>query len=119
MTIDPTAFFKPEFVNRIDEIIRFQPLTQDEIRSIVDIQLEELSKRLAERRLELYVTDKAKDRLAEWGYDPVFGARPLRRVIQREVANPVAQAVLGSRYAEGERITVDFDPSNPDRLELS
>ena len=119
LTIDPTAFFKPEFVNRIDEIIRFQPLTQDEIRSIVDIQLEELSKRLAERRLELYVTDKAKDRLAEWGYDPVFGARPLRRVIQREVANPVAQAVLGSRYAEGERITVDFDPSNPDRLELS
>ena len=119
LTVDPTAFFKPEFVNRIDEIIGFQPLTQDEIRSIVDIQLEELSKRLKERRLELYVTDKAKDRLAEWGYDPVFGARPLRRVIQREVANQVAQAVLGSRYAEGERITVDFDPSNPDRLELS
>ncbi len=119
LTVDPTAFFKPEFVNRIDEIIRFVPLSEAQIRSIVDIQLEQLKKRMAAQRMELYVTDKAKDRLAEWGYDPVFGARPLRRVIQREVADLVAQAILSAHYAEGERFTVDIDPNDPDRLELS
>ena len=119
LTVDPAAFFKPEFVNRIDEIIRFVPLSEAQIRSIVDIQLEQLKKRMAAQRMELYVTDKAKDRLAEWGYDPVFGARPLRRVIQREVADLVAQAILSAHYAEGERFTVDIDPNDPDRLELS
>ena len=104
---DPVAFFKPEFVNRIDDIVRFRPLTEEDLAVIVGIQLGRLRTRLAERRLSLEVTDQAEQLLARRGYDPDFGARPLRRVIQREVEDPLALAVLEGRYPEGSTVVVD------------
>ncbi|WP_298210140.1 AAA family ATPase [Ferrimicrobium sp.] len=104
---DPRFFFKPEFVNRIDEIIRFASLTEADLTRIVDIQLDALRRRLADRRLELVVTDDAKRILATRGYDPAFGARPLKRVIQKMVGDPVAVAILSGKYPEGSAITVD------------
>jgi ATP-dependent Clp protease ATP-binding subunit ClpB len=104
---DPRSFFKPEFVNRIDEIVRFRELTQDDLRQIVEIQLRGLRARLAERRIGLEVTDAAKSALATKGYDPAFGARPLKRVIQRELADPLALRILEGKVAEGDTVTVD------------
>jgi ATP-dependent Clp protease ATP-binding subunit ClpB len=106
---DPSAFFKPEFVNRIDDIVRFRPLTEDDLAVIVGIQLSRLRTRLAERRLALVVTPDAEQRLAHQGYDPDFGARPLRRVIQREVEDQLALALLEGRYPEGSTVTVEAD----------
>ncbi|MHB1905545.1 MAG: ATP-dependent Clp protease ATP-binding subunit, partial [Acidimicrobiales bacterium] len=91
---DPLSFFRPEFVNRIDEIVRFRALERADLAVIVGIQLERLRRRLAERRLTLVVTDEARALLAAEGYDPDFGARPLKRVIQRRVEDPLALAVL-------------------------
>jgi ATP-dependent Clp protease ATP-binding subunit ClpB len=105
---EPLDFFKPEFVNRIDEIVRFRPLDRDDLTRIVDIQLSSLEKRLAERRLSLVVSDTAKQWLGDHGYDPTFGARPLRRVIQRQVGDPLAVALLEGRYSEGDTVTVDM-----------
>ncbi|HLI25189.1 MAG TPA: AAA family ATPase [Acidimicrobiales bacterium] len=99
--------FKPEFLNRIDEIVRFRELTEDDIARIVDIQLGALSRRLAERRLTLSVTPAARSWLARRGYDPAFGARPLKRLIQREISDRLALALLEGRYADGETVTVD------------
>jgi ATP-dependent Clp protease ATP-binding subunit ClpB len=107
---DPAQFFKPEFFNRIDEVVRFRSLDQDDLRRIVDIQLERLSERVAERRLMLEITGAARDRLAVAGYDPQYGARPLRRVIQRELEDPLALALLDGRYGEGDAVTVDTAP---------
>ena len=107
LTEDPRFFFKPEFVNRIDEIIRFAPLTEADLTKIVDIQLDALRARLSDRRLELSVTEDAKRILATQGYDPAFGARPLKRVIQKMVGDPVAIALLSGKYPEGSTITVD------------
>ncbi|MEA2972187.1 MAG: ATP-dependent Clp protease ATP-binding subunit ClpB, partial [Actinomycetota bacterium] len=104
---DPTAFFRPEFLNRIDEIVHFRSLTEADIERIVVIQLRQLRDRLAKRRLNLEVSDEAAAWLARTGYDPVYGARPLKRVIQRHIANPLAQALLEGRYAEGDTVTVD------------
>jgi ATP-dependent Clp protease ATP-binding subunit ClpB len=104
---DPNTFFKPEFVNRIDEIVRFRPLTEDDLAVIVGIQLSRLRTRLAERRLALTVTPEAEKLLAHKGYDPDFGARPLRRVIQREVEDQLALALLEGRYPEGSTVVVD------------
>jgi ATP-dependent Clp protease ATP-binding subunit ClpB len=104
---EPIDFFKPEFVNRIDEIVRFHPLTQADLARIVSIQLGSLRRRLAERRLTLVATSAAEAHLATAGYDPDFGARPLRRVIQREVEDPLALALLEGRYADGSTVTVD------------
>jgi ATP-dependent Clp protease ATP-binding subunit ClpB len=104
---DPRLFFKPEFVNRIDEIIRFAPLTEADLTKIVDLQLDGLRARLADRRLELVVTEDAKRILAVQGYDPAFGARPLKRVIQKMVGDPVAVAILSGTYPEGSTVTVD------------
>jgi ATP-dependent Clp protease ATP-binding subunit ClpB len=104
---EPIQFFKPEFVNRIDEIVRFHALTQDDLARIVSIQLDGLRSRLAERRLGLSVTSAAEAWLGKAGYDPDFGARPLRRVIQREVEDPLALALLEGRYPEGSTVTVD------------
>jgi ATP-dependent Clp protease ATP-binding subunit ClpB len=104
---EPIDFFKPEFVNRIDEIVRFHPLTQADLARIVSIQMGSLRRRLAERRLSLVVTPAAEAYLASAGYDPDFGARPLRRVIQREVEDALALALLEGRYAEGSTVTVD------------
>jgi len=106
---DPREFFKPEFVNRVDDIIRFRPLTETDLARIVDIQLEALRRRLAERRIELKVTDAAKSLLATEGFDPAFGARPLKRVIQKELGDRLAMALLEGRIAEGDTITVDTE----------
>jgi ATP-dependent Clp protease ATP-binding subunit ClpB len=104
---EPIDFFKPEFVNRIDEIVRFHPLSEADLARIVSIQLGGLRRRLAERRLTLAVTPAAEAWLARTGFDPDFGARPLRRVIQREVEDPLALALLEGRYPEGSAVTVD------------
>jgi ATP-dependent Clp protease ATP-binding subunit ClpB len=104
---DPNDFFKPEFINRIDEIVRFRSLTEADLAVIVGIQLGRLRTRLAERRLSLSVTPAAESWLAKAGYDPHFGARPLRRVIQRSVEDPLALALLEGRYPEGSTVTVD------------
>ena len=97
-------FFKPEFINRIDEIVRFRSLTEEDLGVIVSIQLGRLRGRLAERRLGLEVTREAELRLAALGYDPDFGARPLRRVIQRQVEDPLALKLLESTYLEGDTV---------------
>jgi ATP-dependent Clp protease ATP-binding subunit ClpB len=106
---EPIDFFKPEFVNRIDEIVRFHPLTEADLARIVSIQLGGLRRRLTERRLTLSVAPAAEAWLAKAGYDPDFGARPLRRVIQRKVEDPLAMALLEGRYPEGSTVTVDVE----------
>ncbi|MEY2445730.1 MAG: ATP-dependent Clp protease ATP-binding subunit ClpB, partial [Ilumatobacteraceae bacterium] len=104
---DPSSFFKPEFINRVDDIIRFRALTEDDLTRIVVIQLEHLRKRMADRRLSLTVTDAALAQLAHDGYDPSFGARPLKRVIQREISDAAALLILEGKAVEGDTITVD------------
>jgi ATP-dependent Clp protease ATP-binding subunit ClpB len=99
--------FRPEFLNRIDEIVTFHSLGPAEIHRIVDIQLEDLRRRLADRKITISLSEAAKDRLAEQGYDPVFGARPLKRTIQRMVENPLAVEVLAGRFGEGDHVVVD------------
>jgi ATP-dependent Clp protease ATP-binding subunit ClpB len=99
--------FRPEFLNRIDEIVTFEGLGPAEIRAIVDIQLEDLRRRLADRKIQIRLSDGAKDKLAEQGYDPTFGARPLKRTIQRMVENPLAVEMLAGRFREGETVLVD------------
>jgi len=98
--------FRPEFINRIDESVVFHPLGKSEIRKIVEIQLVHLHKRLAERDLEIEFTDAVLDKLADAGFDPVYGARPLKRAIQHEVENPLAQDILAGRYVSGDVIEV-------------
>ena len=104
---DPAAFFRPEFLNRIDEIVHFRSLTEADIERIVHIQLRHLAERLAARRLVLDVSDEAAAWLARAGYDPTYGARPLKRVIQRRIADPLALALLEGRYGEGDTVGVD------------
>jgi ATP-dependent Clp protease ATP-binding subunit ClpB len=104
---DPRDFFKPEFINRIDEIVRFRELTEADLGSIVEIQLRGLRDRLAARRIGLEVTDAATAALAHQGYDPSYGARPLKRVIQRELADKLTMKVLDGGIAEGDTVTVD------------
>jgi ATP-dependent Clp protease ATP-binding subunit ClpA len=101
--------FKPEFLNRIDETVVFHALGKSELERIVEIQLKDLRKRLAERKLQLEVTPEAKAMLAERGYDPVFGARPLKRQIQRMIENPLAVEVLAGRFTEGDTVVVEPD----------
>jgi ATP-dependent Clp protease ATP-binding subunit ClpB len=104
---DPRDFFKPEFINRIDEIVRFRELTEDDLGHIVEIQLRGLRDRLAARRIDLEVTAAATATLAHEGYDPSFGARPLKRVIQRELADKLAMLLLDGKIGEGDTVTVD------------
>jgi ATP-dependent Clp protease ATP-binding subunit ClpB len=104
---DPLDVFKPEFVNRIDEIVRFNELRPEDLRLIVDRQLDILAERLAEQRITLAVDPEAKDLLAEEGFDPAFGARPLRRVIQRRVTDPLAMRLLDGGYDEGDTVSVE------------
>jgi ATP-dependent Clp protease ATP-binding subunit ClpB len=106
---EPADYFKPEFINRIDEIVRFQPLREEDLAVIVGIQLERLRSRLAERRLSLVVTPEAEQWLAHAGYDPDYGARPLRRVLQRSIEDPLALALLEGRYLDGATVTVAVD----------
>jgi ATP-dependent Clp protease ATP-binding subunit ClpB len=99
--------FRPEFVNRIDEIVVFDPLGRDEIRQIVDIQLRGLQRRLEERNLTVTLSDGARDYLANKGYEPAFGARPLKRLIQREIQDPLAMKLLSGEIHDGEHVEID------------
>ena len=101
--------FRPEFLNRIDEVIEFQPLSREQIAEIVELQLGRLRERLAERRIELELTGAAKEALAEAGWDPAYGARPLKRAIQRLVENPLALRLLEGDFADGDAIRVDAE----------
>lgn len=104
------ANFRPEFLNRIDEIIFFHPLDREHMKQIIDIQLAGLVKRLAERKINVVLTDAAKDELVREGYDPAYGARPLKRTIQRRVLDPLALRVLEGDFREGDTVTVDAGP---------
>jgi ATP-dependent Clp protease ATP-binding subunit ClpB len=106
---EPLEHFKPEFVNRIDEIVRFRSLTEDDLAVIVRVQLGHLRARLVERRLGLEVDDEAERLLAHQGFDPVFGARPLRRVIQRTVEDPLALKLLEGDFQEGSTVHVTVE----------
>ena len=106
---DVAQHFRPEFVNRIDDIVVFHPLGREQIRMIVDIQIEQLRGRLAEREMNLELTDAARDKIAETGFDPVYGARPLKRAIQQRVENPLAQEILAGRFGPGDTITIDVE----------
>jgi ATP-dependent Clp protease ATP-binding subunit ClpB len=96
--------FRPEFINRIDDICVFHPLGTAEIRRIVDIQLAHLRQRLADRGIEFSLDGAALDQLGEAGFDPVYGARPLKRAIQQQIENPLAQALLAGQFGPGDRI---------------
>ncbi|HEX7095908.1 MAG TPA: AAA family ATPase [Acidimicrobiales bacterium] len=104
---DPASFFRPEFINRIDDIVRFRPLTQDDMLPIVDIQLRHVQERLAARRITLDAKPDARRFLAEVGYDPAFGARPLKRAIQHHVTDRLAVLLLEGKFSEGDTVTVD------------
>jgi ATP-dependent Clp protease ATP-binding subunit ClpB len=101
--------FRPEFLNRIDEIVEFQPLTREQIGEIVEHQLERLRTRLAERGIRIELTDAAKEHLAEAGWDPTYGARPLKRAIQRMIENPLALRLLENEFEEGDTVRVDVE----------
>jgi ATP-dependent Clp protease ATP-binding subunit ClpB len=103
--------FRPEFLNRIDDVVVFHALSRDHLRAIVDIQLARLQARLADRHLELVLSEGAKDLLAERGYDPVYGARPLKRVLQTQVEDALAQAIVAGTLRDGERVLVDVGPT--------
>ena len=103
------GIFRPELLNRIDEIIVFHPLSREEILQIVDLMLNQVARRLSERHISLEASQEARELLSEKGYDPAFGARPLRRVIQREVENPIASAVLRGEFTEGDTILLDVE----------
>jgi len=105
------SHFRPEFINRIDEAVVFHPLGREQIRAITLIQIENLRKRLSERDMGLEVSAAALDKLGEAGFDPVYGARPLKRAIQQQLENPLAQAILAGSYAPGDIIVVDADSS--------
>ena len=100
-------YFRPEFINRVDDIVVFHALSREHIRGIVDIQIRYLAKRLVEKHLEINLSDAARDTLAEEGYDPVYGARPLKRAIQRLVLDPLAMEILSGNIREGQHVTID------------
>jgi ATP-dependent Clp protease ATP-binding subunit ClpB len=104
--------FRPEFLNRIDDIIVFHALSESELRKIVEIQVANLSKRLADRRIRLVLTDAAKDYLVKIGYDPAYGARPLKRVILREIETVLARKLLAGEVRDGDTVTVDHEPAS-------
>jgi ATP-dependent Clp protease ATP-binding subunit ClpB len=101
------AHFKPEFLNRLDEVVMFDALSKDDLARIVTLQLELLEKRLASRRIAIEVTDAAREWLAETGFDPAYGARPLRRLIQTAIGDPLARLLIGGQVADGQRVVVD------------
>jgi ATP-dependent Clp protease ATP-binding subunit ClpB len=105
--------FRPEFINRIDESVVFHPLTRDQIRGIAQIQLQSLKSRLKDRELELDISDAFIDRLVSAGFDPVYGARPLKRAIQQELENPLAQQILAGDFEPGQTIIADYDDGGP------
>ena len=111
LAVDPKEYFRPEFVNRIDDIVTFGELKPEHLAQIVDLQIDRLAERLSDRRIHLLVTDEVRAKLAADGYDPAFGARPLKRLIQRELADRLAEAVLSGTIAEGTTATATLDSS--------
>ena len=111
------AHFKPEFINRLDELVIFHPLTRQELGKIVDLQVRQVSARLTERRISLQVTDAARDWLANTGYDPAYGARPLRRLVQTEVGDQLARLLLAGKVHDGDTVLVD--QTGGEHLELT
>jgi ATP-dependent Clp protease ATP-binding subunit ClpB len=105
-------YFRPEFLNRIDEIIVFHALSEEQLKEIVEIQLERLRHRLAERHIGLELTDAARAHLARSGYDPLYGARPLKRAIQREIETPLGRRILKGEIRDGQTMLVDFDQAS-------
>ena len=101
--------FKPEFLNRVDEIIIFQSLTQEQLVEIVDIQINKLCARLADRKIALNLLDSAKSLLAKMGYDPIYGARPLKRAIQQYIENPLSLEILKGHIQDGSRVTAEAE----------
>jgi ATP-dependent Clp protease ATP-binding subunit ClpB len=101
------AYFKPEFINRLDDIVEFHSLTREQISEIVDLQVEQLVRRVRERDIEIELTDAARTLLGNLGYDPTYGARPLKRVIQKRLVDPLALAILEGRFAPGDTVRVD------------
>jgi ATP-dependent Clp protease ATP-binding subunit ClpB len=106
--------FRPEFLNRIDETIIFHPLGKEQLTRIVDIQLDHLRKRLAMRNIKLHVSETAERLLADEGYDPVYGARPLKRVIQHRIENPLAQRILAGDFGDGDTIAIGVEQAKHD-----
>jgi ATP-dependent Clp protease ATP-binding subunit ClpB len=102
--------FRPEFINRIDEIVVFHPLSREHLTEIVELELDGLQRRLLDRKLTLHVTPEAKALLGKEGYDPVYGARPLRRIIQREVENVLARRILAGEIRDGDTVYVEVGP---------
>jgi len=100
--------FRPELLNRVDEIIVFDPLTEEDLKQIVELLLTDVRERLGDRKVDLELTEAAKAALVKEGYDPVYGARPLRRTIERRVANPLSRRILGGEFKEGETALVDY-----------
>jgi len=103
------AQFRPEFLNRLDDIIIFHQLKLPEIMKIVDIQVSQLSKRLKDRKIHIVLSEEAKDFVARTGFDPTFGARPLKRTIQHKILDPLAMKILNKEFCEGDSIEVDVD----------
>jgi ATP-dependent Clp protease ATP-binding subunit ClpB len=101
------AHFKPEFVNRLDDIVEFESLTREQIGEIVDIQVAVLIKRVREREVEVELSDAARTLIGNLGYDPTYGARPLKRVIQKRLVDPLALAILEGRFVPGDTVKVD------------
>ena len=99
--------FRPEFLNRVDDIVIFHRLGQDHLRQIVDIQVAGLQRRLAERKIAIELTDKAREFLAERGFDPAYGARPLKRLMQREISDALALRLLQGEFVEGDHVEID------------
>jgi len=101
------SHFRPEFINRVDDVVVFHPLGQSQIRSITGIQMEYLKHRLADREMSVTITDAALDFLGLAGYDPVYGARPLKRAIQSSIENPLAHEILSGKFISGDTIVID------------
>jgi ATP-dependent Clp protease ATP-binding subunit ClpB len=110
--------FRPEFLNRVDETIVFHALTEADLTKIVEIQFGNLRARLAERKIGIALTDAAKKQLVQMGYDPAYGARPLKRTIQKEIETPLARMLLKGEVRDGSTVTVDYDLSH-DRLSFA
>src|SRR4030066_742984 len=109
ITEDLKTFFKPKFLNRVDEIIIFNPLTQELLKQIVDIQVERMKKYIRAKNVDIRLTDKAREYFAEIGFDPVYGARPLKRALQKEILNPLSLKLLDRTFKEGDEVGVDFE----------
>jgi len=113
------AQFRPEFINRLDDIVEFAPLSRDELGAIVDLQVARLIGRVSERGVAVELTDGARELLGNMGYDPTYGARPLKRVIQKRLVDPLALGMLKGDYAAGDTVVVDAEMGSPPTLSFA